>query len=91
MVGSVVAESTFENGSDRLFVYKRDEALFAEALHHPGGLQVVPFPVHERVFDARSSTCYAGIARSEGGPSLHKKAHKRGAFRKTGQEPGFRH
>jgi len=63
LLGSMVAESAFAEGSYRLFPYTRGDGTFEEAVKRMKKGRVFAPPVHEHIFKDRNASLYSGLER----------------------------
>ena len=63
LIGSVVADSAFEEGSYRLLSWNKREKYFDKAIQSVKELHVLALPLHEYVFQGKDPNLYSGVAR----------------------------
>ena len=63
LIGSVVADSAFEEGSYRLLTWNKREKYFDNALQSVQEVQTSALPVHEYVFQDKDPNLYSRMAR----------------------------
>ena len=61
LLGSVVAESAFEEGSYRLITSHRGEKVFDEGLLEVKGVRITPRPAHDLLFSGTKKNLYPGL------------------------------
>ena len=63
LIGSLVADSAFEEGSYRLLTWNKGEKSFDMGLRSLKELHVSALPVHESLFQGKDPSLYSGLAR----------------------------
>ena len=63
LLGAVIAESAFDEGSYRLLSYNKDDRSFAEALESLKEVCPLVSPAHESFFPKEALTLYSGLIR----------------------------
>jgi len=63
LIGSVVADSAFEEGSYRLLTWSKGMTFYNEALRSVKESRVSALPVHESLFQGRDTTLYSVLGR----------------------------
>lgn len=63
LLGAVIAESAFDEGSYRLLSYNKDDRLFTEALDSLKEVRPLALPAHESFFPKEALTLYSGLTR----------------------------
>jgi len=63
LIGSVVAECAFEEGSYRMLSYNREDSSFDEILHAMEQTRVSILPIHDTLFNDKDLSNYIGLER----------------------------